>query len=116
MNKGTIVINGTSYSGGIPNMEWKLAGQAVGNTPISLPANFKELNICLNIPNFGNQNLRVIREEVQSNGATYRQGWSFSSTNNLIGIDVSLASVVLGICYIDSVDKVSQTTVKVWYR
>lgn len=106
----------TSAVNELKNLEWKLAGQTTGNAPISLPANFKELNICLNISNIGNQNLRVIREELRSDSTVYRQGWSFNNANNLIGISVSLTSVVLSLCIIESVDKVSQTTIKVWYR
>lgn len=98
-------------------LEWKFVGSATGKNAISLPENFRELQIDMNTSGTVHFSFYIIKEMLTASSVLFRQGYYDSEQYYChASVYASTKTAVIEHARQNGTDLSTSATIKVWYR
>lgn len=104
---------------GVINMDsWQSLGSATGSTPIAIPATAREVTVMARYSSTALVfNLRLIREQLSSNLATFTQGYFLNqSSYGICQISASQTVVSLTFLGVNGNEYTNVSSISVWVK
>ena len=104
----------------VDNLTWKLLSTVSGNTQVSLPDNFYEINAIVKFRANNNMEFGYVynfaKIQLEDNDRVYCQGFGFNNANNYCQINASKSSISVNGVVQENTSYISTAQLQVYYR